>query len=549
MTEVELPDGTIAEFPDGMQPQEIERVLQQQFGHSSLPETAPIPPSRPTEQQSAAAEEFRRFASGATQNPARAQYDALPGWQKPIVAAKDILDLTANGATMGWGDKAVAAVRAPFTGKTYDAELAAQRRLTEGARRRSGGAGTVAEVAGGLRTALSAGNAGLTLAGPRTAALTGATGLGARTGLMAAEGAGYGALTAAGNDTNIAQGALYGAAAGGLGNVAGEAISAGVGKVAGAFNKRPPKITSEELKQTGKAAYKAAEDAGVVFNQSGVTSLRTNVIQDLTERGFDPINEPGVVPVLQRLEAMDGNVTLTGLETLRKVASNGYRPGMKSNNAAIGGIINRIDELVTKSGPDAYLMGDDPKAAANALMKARSYWHRARKLDTVEGLINKGELIGGTQKSQDIAGATRRQLRTILTNESKARGFTQQELDATKRTVLGSPTKRALDAASGMVPTGRLSGLAQGSLGAANLATGNFAGLALQGAGMVAGMGAQKLGEALSKRSVEELADLIARGGVPAPVVQNTLQRLAQSKRDALVRLLMTMGIQQTVTP
>ena len=29
---VQLPDGNIAEFPDGMPPQEIEAVLQRQFG-------------------------------------------------------------------------------------------------------------------------------------------------------------------------------------------------------------------------------------------------------------------------------------------------------------------------------------------------------------------------------------------------------------------------------------------------------------------------------------------------------------------------------------
>ena len=36
----------------------------------------------------------------------RAQYDALPEWQKPVVAAGDTLQLFANGATMGFGDKA-----------------------------------------------------------------------------------------------------------------------------------------------------------------------------------------------------------------------------------------------------------------------------------------------------------------------------------------------------------------------------------------------------------------------------------------------------------
>jgi hypothetical protein len=51
---------------------------------------------------------LRSELSAITQNPAKAQYDALPGWQKPLVAASDIVDLTANGLTMGFGNKAAA---------------------------------------------------------------------------------------------------------------------------------------------------------------------------------------------------------------------------------------------------------------------------------------------------------------------------------------------------------------------------------------------------------------------------------------------------------
>lgn len=102
-----------------------------------------------------AAGEFARAASAMTQNPAKAQYDALPAWQKPIVAASDIGSLAANGATFGFMDEVAAAARAPFTDKTYAEELAAQERQTNAAQRRAGGAGTVAELAGGLKTALA----------------------------------------------------------------------------------------------------------------------------------------------------------------------------------------------------------------------------------------------------------------------------------------------------------------------------------------------------------------------------------------------------------
>lgn len=530
--EVDLPDGSIAEFPDGTPDDVIKGALQKRFA-----KTAPASP----ELQAGLNE-----LSAITQNPAKAQYDALPEAVKPIVAANDALALFGNGVTYGFGDKAVAGARSLVNGNSYEDELADARTKTNAARQRAGWAAPVAEVAGNIATAGRLGGAGLTLMGRGgTATMTGLKGLAARTGLAIPEGAAYGVLNALGNDQDVGEGAVVGGISGGAGNLIGEAVSSGVSGLAGLFNKKAPQPNADAFKETAKRAYDYAEKSGVMFNSNGVNKLRNGVIDDLTERGFDPINEPGVMPVLNRLNALgnEGNITIKGLDTLRKVASNGYIPGNKSNNAAIGEIINRIDDLMKASDPETVLMGDNPELAAKALKVARSYWARARKMDTVNTLIKRGELVGGSQKNQDIAGATKRQLRTILTNEGKARGFTPAELAATERAVMRTGPQRALDAVSGLMPTGRLGGMIQGSLGSANLVSGNLPGLALQGAGMVVGYGAGKAAEALSKRSVNELAGLIARGGVPEPIIQNAVQRLAQSKREALSRALTALGI------
>src|SRR5688500_8334204 len=140
---------------------------------------APEAPQSP-ERQAGLAE-----MSAMTQNPAKAKYDALPAWQKPIVAASDALQLTANGATMGFGDEAVAAVRAAFTDKSYDEELEQARSQPQGARRRAGGAGVAAEITGAVATPVALARKGLTLAERgRTAAMTGVPGLVTRSAMM-----------------------------------------------------------------------------------------------------------------------------------------------------------------------------------------------------------------------------------------------------------------------------------------------------------------------------------------------------------------------------
>lgn len=190
------------------------------------------------EQQNATVDEIARSLGGGapagvgtTQNPwertdaevkndqaiiDQRQYDALPGWQKPLVAGSDILSSVSNGATFGFGDKAVAGARSMFTGKSYEDELVGARRKTQGARNRSGWAGTLGELAGGVRTAASLAGRGLTLTGMAGRAAPGLPRLSALSGAMAAEGGAYGAASALGNDTDLATGVATGAVIGGL---------------------------------------------------------------------------------------------------------------------------------------------------------------------------------------------------------------------------------------------------------------------------------------------------------------------------------------------
>lgn len=481
-------------------------------------------------------------------NMAREQYNALPGWQKPIVAASDILQTGVNGATMGFGDKAVAAVRAPFTGQTYDQELAKQRGLTQAARNRAGSAGTAAEIGGAVAAPLGLASKGLTLSGRLgTAAMQGAPGVLARTGLMAAEGTGYGALTAAGNDQNIGTGAAIGALGGAGGNLLGEGISAGVGKIASKFNpKAAPPMGMEKLNANKNAAYALSEKAGVLIKPEGMKHLADKVEADLADFGFDPDLHPGAKVALRKItEKLDQNVTLKGLDTIRKTAGNAYIQGNKANNTAVAKIIDHIDELIESNDPN-FMAGIDTAVGTKALKVAREYARRAFKMEKVNNLILKGNQMADRNITDTRVKSVKSQLAKI--NDpftSWGRGFTPAEKKLAATASRYTPGQRALHGMSVLNPFGggKLSAAGHLAAGAANLATGNLAGLAMQGAGIFAGAGFQKAGEALANKSVKEFVDLVARGGIPEPVVQNALQLLAKSKRETITRTLMAIGV------
>lgn len=215
---------------------------------------------------------------------AQVRFDKLPEWQKPIVAAGDIVDLAANGVTLGFGNKAAAAGRAAFTDKTYAEELEAMKGATQDARDRAGPAGIAAEIGGLVATPAALATRGLTLAGRfGTGAMTGAKGIAARSGLLAAEGAGYGALSAAGNDTDIAEGAAMGGLAGGavpvvMGAVKTvakpfvDAVKARVNPAGYAAEKVSERVTNRM--PIDQAANRMASGVGVNLADAGGASVR-----------------------------------------------------------------------------------------------------------------------------------------------------------------------------------------------------------------------------------------------------------------------------------
>lgn len=173
------------------------------------------------------------------------EYEALPGWAKPLVAANDLVGLGVNGLTFGFGDKALAGVDSLVGRGTYEDSLAKRRQQTGESRDRAGIPGMVAEIGGSVLPAAKAAQLGLTA--------TKLPGMWGSLGGMAIDGAGYGALTALGNDQNVVANTAIGGILGGGGQA--------VAKVGGIIAKP---ITSRLFPQkaTQEVMTKAMDEAG-----------------------------------------------------------------------------------------------------------------------------------------------------------------------------------------------------------------------------------------------------------------------------------------------
>ncbi|MBN9075020.1 MAG: hypothetical protein J0H84_02215 [Rhizobiales bacterium] len=401
----------------------------------------------------------------------------------------------------------------------------AERQASANAATRAGNAALPAELTGAVMTPIGLAGKGVTLAGRfGTDAMTGLKGLLARSGLMAAEGAGYGAANAAGHDQDIKTGALTGAALGAAGNVAAEGVANGINGITNAF-KKPAIPSLADLQSAGRAAYDAADNAGVIFSPNAVAGLKSAVSGKLADMGYDPALQPGAAAVVNRINGLEGqNVTLGGLNTLRKVASNGYIPGNKSNNTAISKIIGSIDDLVSNPAAGDVLTGNS-QAAADALATARDMWSRSTKAQEVATAVRRGELqAASTGSGGNVDNAIRQKLRRILENP---RGYSPDEQAALETAVRGTPTQNVLRQVGKLSPMGNGLMTALGVGGA--MVNPSF------GIASLTGMGAKAAADAMTKGNVSALDSLIRGGGNAAPRVGT----ITAAKRALLARALM----------
>lgn len=483
--------------------------------------------SMPIEQLMALRDQARQQPSP----PAAPQGGDQPWYSKLGGAADDMARIVANGLTLGAADK----FAGYMGGKGYDAE----KQATGEARDRAGYAAYAGDVIGAAAPFSAAAKGGATLVGavaPKVAANAGVLG---RTAGMGAVGAGLGAGEAAIKDDDIAKGALIGGLAGAGGNLAGEALSSGVSKVAGAFNKKPVIPQTDDLVKAKDAAYARADAAGVAYTPSALGRLNQRVTQALSDIGYDPSLQSGAAPALKRIQELQGqNITMSGLDTIRKVASNGYMPATqtaaKSNNKAIADIIDAIDDVTANPRVGEVLMGNS-QAGGEALKEARGLASRVFKAEKLENAVDLAGLrtkVTGTGGNVD--NATRQD---IFRELKKGRGYTADEKEAMRAVIEGTPTQNALRLAGRLSPTtGGLSALLNVGATAVN---------PLMAIPALGGAGAKVLADRGTQANVQKLAEIIRAGGSRAATVAppNTVQRLAESKRDLLARLLMAGGL------
>lgn len=426
-------------------------------------------------------------------------YNQSPWYQKAAQAFSDDATLAADGATFGYAGKAI---KAANNALGYNGDALNQKYLQDlqDAKSRAGSAGIAAQIGGAMLPMSKAAEIGVTAT--RIPGIVGKL-LG-----LSIDGAGYGALDASGHDQNIGAGSMLGAAGGALGQAAGGIASKLLGQA-------PATATANEIRNAATAAYQKADGLGVVYSPDAVAGLSSDLKNQFAQFGYHPELQPGAKVALGELDrlAQNGNVNLTGLDSARKLAQNAYIPGNKSNNALVGKVVSGIDDLAQNVAPENVITGN-PQEAAATLANARSLWSKASKMDMIDTLAQKAEnRAASTGSGGNGENALRQNLRGILDNPTKSRGFSPDELAAVQTAVSGAPGQNIMRQLGKFSPVGNgLIGTMEGlsALGASAAGAPMAAPAILGGAAI--GTAAKYASKAMQDNNVAMINKVIASG-------------------------------------
>lgn len=506
MIEIEGPDGTIYEFPDGTDQNTMRTAMQKVYGG----------PAAVSEQQ-------RGFGAALYDNIIGNPDDGVQSYGEQLGTW---LNRAGESMTLGLaGDEASAGITGMLPGRDYESELARYRQNEEDM---STAGQLTADLAGA-----GVGVVGSLLAAPAVGIAAPATTLG-RVGLGAGIGAGAGAtqgfMEGEGGVGDRLSNAGMGAALGGaLGGVV-PAIGGMVGR--GLRNRATNRAINEAaaagpstaaLRAQADELYNAVDAAGVQVSPEAFNRARSEITDYLTSNtGFDQLPGPGsltpqtsrVVDIMAAMGDQGEPIPFRQIDQLRRQAQSAA--GNFTNRAdqqAGTAVIDQLDNFIQRLNPDDVVGGADVGALQSGITKAREVWGTMGRSRAIDEAMEAGQ----NYRSGEASGI-KNQIASILRNPKKSRGFSSAEREALRRVVDGSVLETAADYMG--------SGIGQ----AATTVTGALMG-SIPGAivGNLASQASRSLAGRLSQRSADRARSAIASGMLRDPMLLQSLEGAGQT--------------------
>lgn len=276
----------------------------------------------------------------------------------------------------------------------------------------------------------------------------------------------------------------------------------------------PP--TLAKLRAEASAAYKVADDSGVVISAESFGRFKQQAQGLLSRKGIDKDLHPDTSAALRRIVESDGNVSLQQIQTLRELVGDAKAAPKPRDRGKAMMLGEQLDNYVDSLSARDLVAGDAKKVGA--LKEARGYYSRLKKAEEIGKLIENATRKKNQYSASGVENALRNQFEKLAGNENKMRRFTPEEQAAIRKVAAGEPLGNLARQVGKFSPTDRF-----GQVSALIAMLSNPVG----GAALpVVGLAGRVYATKVAKRNALAAEALMRRGPAPSP---------PKVKRNALV--------------
>lgn len=314
-------------------------------------------------------------------------------------------------------------------------------------------------------------------------------------------------------------------------------LLAGGGTVAASRAARPgPAVPSmDDLRAVQRNAYDTVNSSTATLTPQATQDLTDNINARLRAENADQYLHPRATRTAERLGEMD-QPTLLQVEQGRRLVGRDVAGSADAGERALGQAMkDEIDTYLDKLQP-GQVQGSGVQDVVDALHTGRATTRKIKKAEQIDNAVYRAENRAATSGTGgNEINAMRQNIRAILDDPRKRRGYSAAEIEAMEAIVRGDATTNTLRQIGRFSPTAGalpmfLSGGAAAGVG--------FGANPLLAAPSAVGWVAKALGERLTDKQIRELSAMVRNGGPVGP------KALSDAERRVLNALMMSEGAQ-----
>lgn len=285
---------------------------------------------------------------------------------------------------------------------------------------------------------------------------------------------------------------------------------------------KAPIPTTQELREATTAAYKRANDSGVVVPAEKFAKAVDEIAANAKDEAIDPVLHPKSTRVLQRLEEAKGkDLSLKEAENLRRIALEAEgdvnQVGQQSaDGMRAGKIVDDLDEKI-----DALSANDEARALNRRKMNSQ----------LLDVIMTRAENNAGANFTQaGMEHALRLQFKQLANNPARMKRFNAEQAAAIQKVARGGRIENTLRLLGKAAPTGIIPAAGGVTMGGA--VGGPIGAAVVPALGAVSKFAARKMTQANVNAAREAM---VGRG---LPTEQAIAEALVNNNRNAVGRIL-----------